>query len=75
MVRVPVADAVFEDVERYAEAHTTPPGPFLARLAEETKATLPMPETGREFLVAGRQGVYWSRRAGVLGGVVCACEG
>ena len=34
---------VAEKVERYAEAHTTPPPAFLARLAEET-ATLPIPQ-------------------------------
>ena len=34
---------VAEDVERYAEAHTTPPPSFLARLAQETRATLPIP--------------------------------
>src|SRR3990172_5398364 len=34
---------VAEEVERYAEAHTTPPPSFLARLAEETRATLPIP--------------------------------
>ena len=34
---------VAEEVEGYAEAHTTPPPSFLARLAEETRATLPIP--------------------------------
>ena len=34
---------VAEEVERYAEGHTTPPPSFLARLAEETRATLPIP--------------------------------
>ncbi len=35
---------VREDVERYAEAHTTPPPPWLEQLAAETRATLPVPE-------------------------------
>jgi caffeoyl-CoA O-methyltransferase len=33
-----------EDLERYAEEHTTPPGDLLQRLAEETKATLQSPQ-------------------------------
>jgi caffeoyl-CoA O-methyltransferase len=33
-----------EDIERYAEAHTTAPGELLARLAEETRATLRSPQ-------------------------------
>lgn len=33
-----------EGIERYAEAHTTPPGAALARLAEETQARLRVPE-------------------------------
>jgi caffeoyl-CoA O-methyltransferase len=48
-----------EDIERYAEEHTTPHPELLQRLAEETKATLERPQmlTGRiegrflEFLV------------------------
>jgi caffeoyl-CoA O-methyltransferase len=32
------------EVEAYAEAHTTPPEPLLARLAEETRATLRLPQ-------------------------------
>jgi len=32
-----------EEVEQYAEAHTTPPEPLLTELAEETKATLRSP--------------------------------
>lgn len=42
-----------EQVEAYAEAHTTPPDELLARLAEETYATMSVPEmlTGP---VAGR---------------------
>ena len=35
---------VREDVERYAEAHTTPPPARLEALAAETRATLPVPE-------------------------------
>ena len=35
---------VAEEIEHYAEAHTTPPPAALAKLAEETKATLPLPE-------------------------------
>ena len=35
-----MAGLVPEDVERYAEAHTTPPEPLLAELAEETRASL-----------------------------------
>jgi predicted O-methyltransferase YrrM len=50
-------------VEAYAEAHTTPPDPLLARLAEETRATLERPQMltgtieGRflELLVHGLQ--------------------
>ena len=33
-----------EDIERYAEAHTTPDPQLLQRLAEETKATLQRPQ-------------------------------
>jgi predicted O-methyltransferase YrrM len=33
-----------EDIDRYAEAHTTPPPELLAALAEETKATLRSPQ-------------------------------
>lgn len=33
-----------EQIERYAEAHTTPPTALLAELAEETRATLRIPE-------------------------------
>jgi caffeoyl-CoA O-methyltransferase len=33
-----------EDIERYAEAHTTPHPKLLERLAEETKATLQRPQ-------------------------------
>jgi caffeoyl-CoA O-methyltransferase len=38
-----------EQVEAYAEAHTTPPAELLARLAEETHATMSSPQmlTGR----------------------------
>jgi caffeoyl-CoA O-methyltransferase len=35
---------VLEDIERYAEAHTTPDPQLLQRLAEETKATLQRPQ-------------------------------
>jgi caffeoyl-CoA O-methyltransferase len=35
-----VAQIVAEEIERYAEAHTTPPEPLLAELAEETRAAL-----------------------------------
>src|SRR5437763_15855485 len=31
------------EIGRYAEEHTTPPVPLLARLAEETRETLPSP--------------------------------
>ena len=31
------------DIERYAETHTTPPKPLLARLAAETREKLPSP--------------------------------
>jgi caffeoyl-CoA O-methyltransferase len=37
-------DIVNPEVEAYAEAHTTPPDPLLARLAEETRATLRSPQ-------------------------------
>ena len=33
-----------EEIEAYAEAHTTPPDELLAELAEETKATLDSPQ-------------------------------
>ncbi|HEU0303424.1 MAG TPA: class I SAM-dependent methyltransferase [Gaiellaceae bacterium] len=33
-----------DDIERYAEEHTTPPEPLLAELAAETKATLQAPQ-------------------------------
>lgn len=33
-----------EEIERYAEEHTTPPDPLLAELEAETKATLPIPQ-------------------------------
>ena len=33
-----------DEIERYAEAHTTPPGELLAALAEETRATLSSPQ-------------------------------
>ncbi len=33
-----------EEIDRYAEEHTTPPGELLARLAEETRATLDCPQ-------------------------------
>jgi caffeoyl-CoA O-methyltransferase len=50
-----------EAIEEYAEAHTTPPEPLLARLAEETYATMSVPQMltgtveGRllEILIAG----------------------
>ena len=35
---------VTEDIEGYAEAHTTPPTELLARLAAETRATLERPQ-------------------------------
>jgi caffeoyl-CoA O-methyltransferase len=40
---------VREEIERYAEEHTTSPTQLLERLAEETRARLPIPEmlTGR----------------------------
>jgi caffeoyl-CoA O-methyltransferase len=37
-------DIVDPEVEAYAEAHTTPPDLLLARLAEETQATLRSPQ-------------------------------
>jgi caffeoyl-CoA O-methyltransferase len=39
-----MAYIVDDDVERYAEEHTTPPEPLLAELAEETRASLKLPE-------------------------------
>jgi caffeoyl-CoA O-methyltransferase len=44
---------VSDEIERYAEAHTTPPSELLRRLAEETEKTLRSPQmlTG---VVAGR---------------------
>jgi caffeoyl-CoA O-methyltransferase len=38
-----VAFVVPEEIELYAEAHTTPPVDLLAELAAETRATLPAP--------------------------------
>ena len=54
---------VSEEIEQYAEAHTTPPSELLRRLSEETKATLERPQMltgtieGRllEFLVFATQ--------------------
>jgi caffeoyl-CoA O-methyltransferase len=42
-------DIVSEPIERYAEAHTSPPLELLAKLADETRATLRSPQmlTGR----------------------------
>ena len=56
-----MAFIVPDEVERYAEEHTTPPGELLDRLAEETRQTLEVPQmlTGRiegrllELLVFG----------------------
>jgi caffeoyl-CoA O-methyltransferase len=39
-----MAFIVSDEIERYAEEHTTPPDALLRRLAEETRATLPLPE-------------------------------
>jgi caffeoyl-CoA O-methyltransferase len=39
-----MAFIVSDEIERYAEQYTTSPGEVLARLAEETRATLPVPE-------------------------------
>jgi caffeoyl-CoA O-methyltransferase len=39
-----MAYIVDDDVERYAEDHTTTPEPLLAELAEETRASLRVPE-------------------------------
>jgi caffeoyl-CoA O-methyltransferase len=39
-----MAYIVDDDVERYAEEHTTSPEPLLAELAEETRASLRVPE-------------------------------
>ena len=39
-----MAFIVREEIERYAEEHTTPPTEVLARLAEETRATLQAPQ-------------------------------
>jgi caffeoyl-CoA O-methyltransferase len=35
---------IVPDIDAYAEAHTTPPEPLLADLAEETRATLDSPQ-------------------------------
>jgi predicted O-methyltransferase YrrM len=37
-------DVVDPQIERYAEAHTSPPPPLLVELAEETRATLAIPQ-------------------------------
>ena len=39
-----MAFIVPQEIERYAEAHTTPPPPLLAELAAETQATLRSPQ-------------------------------
>jgi caffeoyl-CoA O-methyltransferase len=39
-----VAFIVPDEIERYAEEHTTPPDPLLAELAAETRATLSSPQ-------------------------------
>lgn len=39
-----MAYIVPDDIERYAEEHTTPPPEHLARLAEETRASLSSPQ-------------------------------
>ena len=39
-----MAFIVPDEIERYAEAHTTPPSELLRRLAEETRATLRSPQ-------------------------------
>jgi len=39
-----MAFIVPQEIERYAEAHTTPPPPLLAELAAETQATLQSPQ-------------------------------
>jgi predicted O-methyltransferase YrrM len=57
-------DLVHPDIERYAEEHTTPHTELLEELAEETRATLQVPQmlTGP---VEGRflQTLVWSLRA------------
>jgi caffeoyl-CoA O-methyltransferase len=57
-------DLVHPDIERYAEEHTTPHPALLGELAQETRATLRIPEmlTGP---VEGRflQTLVWSLRA------------
>ena len=39
-----MAFIVSDEIDRYAEEHTTPPPELLAALAEETRATLPTPQ-------------------------------
>jgi caffeoyl-CoA O-methyltransferase len=39
-----MSQLVAEEIERYAQEHTTPPPDFLAQLADETRATLPIPQ-------------------------------
>ena len=39
-----MAFIVPDEIERYAEEHTTPPDPLLAELAAETRATLSSPQ-------------------------------
>jgi caffeoyl-CoA O-methyltransferase len=39
-----MAFIVPDEIEQYAEEHTTPPTPLLAELAEETRATLTAPQ-------------------------------
>jgi caffeoyl-CoA O-methyltransferase len=37
-------EIVPDEIDRYAEEHTTPPPSLLAELADETRATLPIPQ-------------------------------
>ena len=51
-----------EEIEAYAEAHTTPPAPLLAELAEETKATLESPQMLTGPIEVPERTSYWVRR-------------
>ena len=52
-----------ERIEEYAEAHTTPPDPLLAELAEETRATMAAPQ----MLTGPIEGRFLEQLVAVMG--------
>ena len=52
-----------EQIEEYAEAHTTPPDPLLAELAAETKATMASPQ----MLTGTIEGRFLEQLVAVMG--------